>query len=51
MEIKDASVEFCEMAKEGAYAFAGKIKILGISVMASGVGDVADQRQQFYQRI
>ena len=41
-EIKDASVEFCEMAKEGAYAFAGEIKILGISAMASGVSDVAD---------
>lgn len=41
-EIKDASIEFCEMAKEGAYAFAGELKVLGIPAKVSGLADAAD---------
>ena len=41
-DIKNASINPCKMAKDGAYAFAGKIKILGIPAVISGVGDAAD---------
>lgn len=40
--IKDASIEFCKMAKEGAYAFAGELKVLGIPAKVSGLADAAD---------
>ena len=40
--IKDARIEFCEMAKEGAYAFAGELKVLGIPAKVSGLADAAD---------
>lgn len=41
-EMKNASVSFCEMLKEGAYAFAGEIKALGLSIPVSGIADAAD---------
>ena len=41
-EIKNASIEFCEMAKEGAYAFVGELKVLGVSAKVSGLADAAD---------
>jgi hypothetical protein len=41
-EMKNASVSFCKMAKEGAYAFAGEIKSLGLSIPVSGIADAAD---------
>ena len=40
--IKDASIEFCKMAKEGAYAFVGELKVLGIPAKVSGLADAAD---------
>ena len=40
--IKDARIEFCKMAKEGAYAFAGELKVLGIPAKVSGLADAAD---------
>lgn len=40
--LKDASIEFCKMAKEGAYAFAGELKVLGIPAKVSGLADAAD---------
>ncbi|MBV00501.1 MAG: hypothetical protein CMM24_09075 [Rhodospirillaceae bacterium] len=40
--IKDARIEFCKMAKEGAYAFAGELKVLGIPAKVNGLADAAD---------
>ena len=40
--IKDARIEFCKMAKEGAYAFAGELKVLGIPAKVNGLANAAD---------
>ena len=40
--IKNASINPCKVAKNGAYAFKGQIKILGIPAVISGVGDAAN---------
>ena len=41
-DIKNASFNPCKAAKDGAYAFEGQIKILGIPAVISGVGDAAN---------
>ena len=41
-DIKNASINPCKAAKNGAYAFEGQMKILGIPAVISGVGDAAN---------
>ena len=40
-ELKDATVKFCDAARDGLFSFDGDVKILGVTVPVSGVGDVA----------